>query len=162
MGLYIRLNNKFVYKKGKRFYLTNIKKVGFSGTLDPFASGLIIMGIGRQYTKQLDHFHNYPKHYRTTLVLGMETDTLDAYGTVTKTSQNDLPAPAGEGGEQQQRRRHRRGVGPPHRSAPPRSRSHRAMGGEAAAGLWACCSRCCSCWRCFCCCCTNIINSFCC
>ena len=27
MGLYIRLNNKFVYKKGKRFYLTNIKKV---------------------------------------------------------------------------------------------------------------------------------------
>ena len=70
-------------------HLTNIKKVGFSGTLDPFASGLIIMGIGRQYTKQLDHFHNYPKHYRTTLVLGMETDTLDAYGTVTKTSQND-------------------------------------------------------------------------
>ena len=27
MGLYIRLNNQFVYKKGKRFYLTNIKKV---------------------------------------------------------------------------------------------------------------------------------------
>ena len=27
MGLYIRLNNKFVFKKGKRFYLTNIKKV---------------------------------------------------------------------------------------------------------------------------------------
>lgn len=69
--------------------LTNIKKVGFAGTLDPFASGLIIMGIGRQYTKLLDHFHNYPKHYRTTLVLGIETDTLDAYGTVTKTSQND-------------------------------------------------------------------------
>ena len=27
MGLYIRLNNQFVYKKGKKFYLTNIKKV---------------------------------------------------------------------------------------------------------------------------------------
>ena len=28
-------------------------KIGHSGTLDPFASGLLILGIGRQYTKQL-------------------------------------------------------------------------------------------------------------
>jgi len=61
--------------------LTKIKRIGFAGTLDPFASGLLILAIGREYTRHLDHFHTYPKTYSTTFILGKETDTLDHLGT---------------------------------------------------------------------------------
>jgi tRNA pseudouridine55 synthase len=59
------------------------KKVGHAGTLDPMATGLLIMGVGRG-TRLLRFFGELPKTYEGTLRLGVETDTLDADGAVTR------------------------------------------------------------------------------
>jgi len=58
----------------KRKYAT--KKVGFSGTLDPFATGCLIVATG-QYTKLFQYLNKTPKSYRATLWLGANSDTLD-------------------------------------------------------------------------------------
>ena len=58
----------------KRKY--NTKKVGFSGTLDPFATGCLIVATG-QYTKLFNYLHKMPKCYRATLWLGANSPTLD-------------------------------------------------------------------------------------
>ncbi len=60
--------------------LTGIKKIGFAGTLDPFATGLMVMAIGRRYTRQLDCFHSLPKTYHVGMQLGVGTNTLDKDG----------------------------------------------------------------------------------
>ena len=62
--------------------LTGQKKVGFAGILDPFASGVMMVAMGRPYTRQLDDFHALPKQYTLTMILGRGTDTLDCDGTV--------------------------------------------------------------------------------
>ena len=58
----------------KRKYGT--KKVGFSGTLDPFATGCLIVATG-QYTKLFNYIDKTPKTYRATLWLGADSPTLD-------------------------------------------------------------------------------------
>lgn len=58
----------------KRKY--NTKKVGFSGTLDPFATGCLIVATG-QYTKLFQYLNKTPKSYRATLWLGASSPTLD-------------------------------------------------------------------------------------
>jgi tRNA pseudouridine55 synthase len=58
-----------------------IKKVGHSGTLDPMATGLLVMGVGRG-TRLLRFLGDSPKLYEGTGVLGVETSTLDADGKV--------------------------------------------------------------------------------
>ena len=58
----------------KRKYDT--KKVGYSGTLDPFATGCLIVATG-QYTKLFRFLQKSPKVYRATLWLGVHSDTLD-------------------------------------------------------------------------------------
>ncbi|PIS01905.1 MAG: tRNA pseudouridine(55) synthase TruB [Chlamydiae bacterium CG10_big_fil_rev_8_21_14_0_10_42_34] len=73
--------------------LTNIKKIGHAGTLDPFATGVMVMLIGRDYTRRSDEFLCSDKEYRATLKLGVSTDTFDLEGEIT--SQNDkVPTPA--------------------------------------------------------------------
>jgi tRNA pseudouridine55 synthase len=67
---------------GKVRKCLGVKKVGFAGTLDPFSSGLLIMGVGRNFTKHMDGFHLLPKTYKVVMVLGITTDTLDSYGKV--------------------------------------------------------------------------------
>lgn len=62
----------------------NVKKVGHSGTLDPFASGVLVIGVGKEYTRQLDTIQALPKTYVATLTFGIETDTLDSFGEITK------------------------------------------------------------------------------
>jgi tRNA pseudouridine55 synthase len=59
------------------------KKVGHAGTLDPMATGLLVMGIGRA-TRLLRFLGDLPKVYEGTLRLGIETTTLDADGEVTR------------------------------------------------------------------------------
>jgi tRNA pseudouridine55 synthase len=66
-------------------FLLKEKRIGFAGTLDPFASGLLILAVGREFTRQLDLFLNLPKTYLFTWVLGIETDTLDRDGAITQT-----------------------------------------------------------------------------
>ena len=61
-------------------------KVGHSGTLDPFASGLLIVGVGRGATKRLDEFKNLPKTYEAILFLGATSDTQDKDGVITLTN----------------------------------------------------------------------------
>lgn len=63
--------------------VTKIKKIGHAGTLDPFATGLLIVGISRQATKRLDEFKALPKTYIATLKLGATTDTYDSTGKIT-------------------------------------------------------------------------------
>jgi len=59
------------------------KKVGHLGTLDPFASGLLLIGIN-EGTKIADVFLRGTKHYHGVMVLGAETDTQDGTGKVLK------------------------------------------------------------------------------
>jgi tRNA pseudouridine55 synthase len=58
----------------KRKYHT--KKVGFSGTLDPFATGCLIVATG-QYTKLFQYLNKTPKSYKATLWLGANSPSLD-------------------------------------------------------------------------------------
>ncbi len=60
-------------------------KIGHAGTLDPFATGLLIVGVGRDATKRLDEFKNLPKTYEAILFLGATTDTQDKDGVITPT-----------------------------------------------------------------------------
>ncbi|GIU01501.1 tRNA pseudouridine synthase B [Sulfurovum sp. TSL6] len=52
------------------------KKVGFSGTLDPFATGCLIVATG-QYTKLFQYLNKTPKSYKATLWLGANSPSLD-------------------------------------------------------------------------------------
>lgn len=58
------------------------KKVGHAGTLDPMATGLLVIGVGRA-TRLLRFLGDLPKTYQGTLRLGVSTTTLDADGDVT-------------------------------------------------------------------------------
>jgi tRNA pseudouridine55 synthase len=60
--------------------ITGIKRIGHAGTLDPFASGLLIVAVGRESTKKLGKFLKMDKTYLATLHLGAETDTFDREG----------------------------------------------------------------------------------
>jgi tRNA pseudouridine55 synthase len=61
--------------------LLGASKVGHLGTLDPFASGLLLLGIN-EGTKVADVFLSAPKSYRGIMVLGVETDSQDATGKI--------------------------------------------------------------------------------
>ncbi len=59
-----------------------VRRVGHTGTLDPFASGLLLLCVGRA-TRLAEYFHLLSKTYSATAVLGLETDTEDRTGAVT-------------------------------------------------------------------------------
>jgi len=61
------------------------RKVGHAGTLDPMATGLLLIGVGRA-TRLLRFLGDLPKTYQGALRLGIETDTLDADGTIVRES----------------------------------------------------------------------------
>jgi tRNA pseudouridine55 synthase len=63
--------------------LLNVKKVGHAGTLDPFATGLLIILLG-QGTKLSNYLMAGDKAYQATMRLGVETDTQDLTGRVIK------------------------------------------------------------------------------
>ncbi|HJN37418.1 MAG TPA: tRNA pseudouridine(55) synthase TruB [Gammaproteobacteria bacterium] len=65
----------------------NLKKIGHSGTLDPLATGLLVMGVG-EGTKLLDTLLNADKSYHTVAKLGVKTDTYDIDGQVIATHSN--------------------------------------------------------------------------
>lgn len=64
--------------------LLGTRKVGHSGTLDPDATGVLLLGVGKA-TRLLRYLNHLPKTYVGDFVLGTETDTLDAAGEVTAT-----------------------------------------------------------------------------
>lgn len=61
----------------------SIKKVGHAGTLDPFASGLLIICAGRPATRLISRFMDGSKRYEAVLRLGIETATQDLEGEIT-------------------------------------------------------------------------------
>lgn len=71
-------------------YLNSIKRIlkspapiGHGGTLDPFAEGLLIVGIGRQYTRSLQYYlKGTDKTYETTIILGASSTTYDKTGII--------------------------------------------------------------------------------
>ncbi len=63
--------------------LTGIQKIGHAGTLDPFATGVMVMLIGPTYTKMADQFLQHDKKYEATIHLGVSTDSYDCEGGVT-------------------------------------------------------------------------------
>lgn len=64
--------------------LLGMKKVGHSGTLDPSATGVMVVGVGK-VTRLLGFLKDLPKRYVAEVVFGVETNTLDADGEVTAT-----------------------------------------------------------------------------
>ena len=60
------------------------RRIGHAGTLDPDATGVLLLGIGRA-TRLLQFLSGCDKAYEAEIELGIETDTLDAAGTVTAT-----------------------------------------------------------------------------
>ena len=66
--------------------LLSIKKVGHAGTLDPFATGLLILCAGRQATRLIERFMAGRKEYVATLQLGVETATMDPEGDIVQTA----------------------------------------------------------------------------
>lgn len=65
--------NHFLGRIKRRY---GVKKAGFSGTLDPFAKGVLIIAFG-QYTKLFRFLKKTPKTYRATLWLGCQSESLD-------------------------------------------------------------------------------------
>lgn len=67
--------------------LYNTRRVGHAGTLDPMATGVLVVLIGRA-AKASEYLSHDAKHYRATLRLGLTTDTEDTTGTILTTSKN--------------------------------------------------------------------------
>lgn len=66
--------------------VTQIRKIGHTGTLDPFACGLMVMLIGREFTKQSNALLSQEKEYLATIKLGATSSTYDREGTITPCS----------------------------------------------------------------------------
>jgi tRNA pseudouridine55 synthase len=56
-----------------------VRRIGHTGTLDPFATGLLLSLVG-SFTRLADLYHELPKSYDATMALGRETDTDDLTG----------------------------------------------------------------------------------
>ena len=63
----------------------NVSKVGHCGTLDPAATGLLVVVLGK-FTKLSQKFSGEDKVYKATMLLGTETDSQDMDGNIVKTS----------------------------------------------------------------------------
>ena len=63
-----------------------IKRIGHTGTLDPFATGLLVLLLGKA-TRLLPYVEGEPKVYEATIELGAETDSDDSTGTVIRTAE---------------------------------------------------------------------------
>jgi len=70
--------------------VTRVKRIGHAGTLDPFASGLLVVAVGRENTKRLDEFKGMEKTYIATLHLGAVSDTYDSTGVIASVSEKNI------------------------------------------------------------------------
>jgi len=72
--------------------ITGEARVGHAGTLDPNATGLLIVGVGREFTKRLGKIaKDTKKTYQAEIFLGEERDTDDAEGVVISKAKGFLP-----------------------------------------------------------------------
>lgn len=82
-------SHDMVYRLRK---ITGIKKIGHAGTLDPLASGLLIMAIGRSATKQIDNLAKQNKTYEAVFELGGISDTDDRLGKIQPQIIKEVPS----------------------------------------------------------------------
>ena len=62
-------------------HIFDMKKIGHTGTLDPMATGVLVMCLGK-YTKLVEELSQMTKEYIATIKVGLKTDTLDITGKV--------------------------------------------------------------------------------
>ena len=70
---------------------TGIKKIGHAGTLDPLASGVLVVGVGREATKKLGSIVKKEKEYLAKIRLGMGSSTDDEEGEKTEFEVVEIP-----------------------------------------------------------------------
>lgn len=86
------INSHTVVNKLRKFY--GIKKIGHAGTLDPFATGVLILLVGRESTKRSQELMKQDKIYRTKLKLGYISDTYDKDGVIQEYNIQKVPTKA--------------------------------------------------------------------
>ncbi len=69
--------------------LAGTRRVGHAGTLDPMATGVLLVGVGRA-TRLLGHLAGCDKAYEATIRLGVQTTTDDAQGAVVATAEPEV------------------------------------------------------------------------
>jgi tRNA pseudouridine55 synthase len=72
--------------------LTGKKRIGHAGTLDPYAKGVLVVGIGRAATKQLRQVAGTDKEYVTRIRLGMRSTTDDREGRIEEAHVPQIPS----------------------------------------------------------------------
>ncbi len=77
-----------VYKIRK---ITSVKKVGHAGTLDPLATGLLIILVGKGATKQSNKLIGLDKSYKIDMDFGYQTDSLDSDGEIVQQLEVNSP-----------------------------------------------------------------------
>src|SRR5712692_10114839 len=75
---------------GEGAEVTRVSKVGHTGTLDPAATGVLVLCLGKA-TRIAEYLVNTDKAYRAVLRLGVATDTQDATGSVVGRAEGTLP-----------------------------------------------------------------------
>jgi tRNA pseudouridine55 synthase len=75
-----------VVARVRRLLRPTVKKVGHAGTLDPFATGLLVVLVGRA-TKLARFFVDLPKEYECTVQFGVRSDTGDLTGALVETGE---------------------------------------------------------------------------
>lgn len=65
---------------------TKVKKIGHAGTLDPLASGVLVIAVGRKFTKKLSEYEEMEKEYFTIFELGKKSSTIDLDGEIERVS----------------------------------------------------------------------------
>ncbi len=70
--------------------VTGEKRIGHAGTLDPLASGLLVVAISREFTKQLNKFLKLDKEYEAEIVLGKTSNTYDAEGEIKEIDDREI------------------------------------------------------------------------
>ena len=68
--------NKLKYKLKREFHLPKKFKIGHAGTLDPRATGLLIVCTGK-FTKKIQEIQDAPKEYLTEVKIGVQTESYD-------------------------------------------------------------------------------------
>ncbi|PIR41540.1 MAG: tRNA pseudouridine(55) synthase TruB [Candidatus Yanofskybacteria bacterium CG10_big_fil_rev_8_21_14_0_10_46_23] len=72
--------------------ITGERRVGHAGTLDPLASGILIVAVGREFTKELATLLKSDKEYVAEIRLGQTSATDDLEGELTKSKVQAIPA----------------------------------------------------------------------
>jgi len=71
--------------------ITGVKRIGHAGTLDPFATGLLIVGVEREATRELGGFLKLDKTYEAVARLGAVSDTQDLDGEISPVEGAAMP-----------------------------------------------------------------------